>query len=56
MKSKPKKNIYLLLSVCYKKSERFQETQEIVHFSIFSSTSVSGTIPNTTRPTSIEAR
>lgn len=32
MSHKPKKNFYLLLSVCYKKTERFAETEEIVHF------------------------
>lgn len=30
---KPKKNIYLLLSVCYKKMEDFVNTEKIVKFS-----------------------
>jgi uncharacterized protein HemY len=33
MRTKPKKNTYLLLSVCYKKTERLEETEAIVrHF------------------------
>jgi cytochrome c-type biogenesis protein CcmH/NrfG len=32
LRSKPKKNIYLLLSVCFKKTEKFEQTEDIVNY------------------------
>lgn len=39
LKGKHKKNVYLLLSVCYKKSDRLQQTEHIVCYPPFSSMS-----------------
>lgn len=52
LRARPKKNIYLLLSVCYKKTERYEQTESIVTLVTFSSSSASPGSPNTTRPTS----
>lgn len=55
LRGKPKKNIYLLLSVCYKKTERFEQTEQIVTRLPRSFSSASTASPNTTRPTSTAA-
>lgn len=36
LEKKTRKNIFLLLSVCYKKIEEYQETENIVNLPLFS--------------------
>lgn len=55
LKGKHKKNVYLLLSVCYKKSDRLQQTEHIVSYSSLSSINASINTQSITRPIFIEA-
>ena len=50
--SKPKKDVYLMLSVCFKKLEDYASAEGIVYTFLFSSTHASKSTPSTTRPTS----
>lgn len=54
VRGRAKKNIYLLLSVCYKKADRLRDTELIVLPLLFSCKTALGTSPSTTRPISTE--